>query len=191
MSNPTCKRVLTAAAALATVLIAAGCASSFVGKDKKISLSVSGDQWKQVHHGYLTIETRPADALVSLRTVNEVTAHASVGMDESHTATGLSTHDWAMIGSSPIVNFKVPIAGNTRTAPQLGASMDCRFRLKQLSLKIEKPGYQPYLLQNVVVDQKDGRKLVIELIPVATAQADATPDAHTFAAEDPAAHDSR
>jgi hypothetical protein len=128
-----------------------GCARTVAGPDKKVKLAVHGDQWDRVAYGYVTIETVPSDALVSLQTTNEIRAHASIGFDEAHDAKGVTVHPWATVGSSPIVNFKVPIAGKTRTAPGLGKSMDATFRLRRLSLKVEKAGYQPYFLDSVVV----------------------------------------
>ncbi len=179
-------------AVLAAGLISlTGCGSAFLGDDKKITLSVKGNQWKEIYHGYVTIETVPGDAVVSLQTINEVEAHATVGWDESHKKVGISAHDWATIGTSPIANFKVPVSGKTRTAPQLGASMDCTFRLKRLALKVEKPGYETYHLENVVVSvDPDERKLVIKLVPLGTAKTTPTDD-DTFAAEDPSMHDER
>lgn len=185
---------LIVAGLVAAAIALSGCAGTVAGPDKKVKLAVHGDQWDRVAYGYVTIETVPSDALVSLQTTNEIRAHASVGFDEAHDTRGVTVHPWATIGSSPIVNFKVPIAGKTRTAPGLGKSMDATFRLRRLSLKVEKAGYQPYYLDSVVVSaDKNDRKLVVELLPAEApvAQTPAAPTGDMITVEDPSKHDAR
>jgi len=149
------------------LLTVPGCGRMFAGFDGKINHSVSGRDWDEVNYGYLTIESEPPGAIVSLQGEMNAAITMKAGVDVEEKKEFNETSDWAVIGSTPVTNYKMATSGKD-VSRKIGSSMHSTFDVSKVSIRLEKPGYETTVIENVVFkpSKQDPRKIVVELVPV-------------------------
>ncbi len=152
-------RVLVCAMIALLTLMAVGCNHRSV----HANATIQSDEWDHVKYGSLSIESEPAGALVSIRPIWSGNMRASLRRHNVHQAQDVANQgEWQTIGSTPIKEYK--LATEMRgTKKDNGVEFEANLHLSQLSVRLEKAGYQTRIIDNVA---PTGLTLHVDLEPV-------------------------
>ncbi|MFI4860515.1 MAG: hypothetical protein ACIAXF_07530 [Phycisphaerales bacterium JB063] len=144
-----------------------GCAWMVSGLDGKVSHTVGSGEWDEVTHSYLSIGSVPEGALVYVQVTTEYEMNIRAGVDLDRTDGDRITSQWTTLGSTPVLNFRVASSGSD-VDRKLGSTARSTFRLTNVRVRVEKPGYETREFEHVALSAEEEARprLVVELVPV-------------------------
>lgn len=143
----------------------AGCSSE---QNKTCNYNFKSNKWDGHEVGKLTIDTVPPHAAVYIKaryngTSEAHTPHGDVVQPFGENEIDMGLNDWKLVGTTPVAEFSILTSGHSSDR-QGKATAKVSVKLKQLSVRIEKEGFNTMELTNLGFPG-GVNKLVLDLVP--------------------------